>query len=149
MQSIVLGDRSGLDDDVKRMYQKNGISHILAISALHVSLVGMFIYDWLKKRIARIASACFSTFLIISYLCMTGYSASASRAVIMILVYMLADVLGRTSDMANTLGIASVILLWINPYNLINSAFGCHFLLWQELYILNPYCLMIKLFLYI
>ena len=51
MQSIVLGDRSGLDDDVKRMYQKNGISHILAISALHVSLVGMFIYDWLKKRI--------------------------------------------------------------------------------------------------
>lgn len=34
MQSIVLGDRSGLDDDVKRMYQKNGISHILAISAV-------------------------------------------------------------------------------------------------------------------
>ena len=128
MQSIVLGDRSGLDDDVKRMYQKNGISHILAISALHVSLVGMFIYDWLKKRIGRIASACFSTFLIISYLCMTGYSASASRAVIMILVYMLADVLGRTSDMANTLGIASVILLWINPYNLINSAFWLSFL---------------------
>ena len=128
MQSIVLGDRSGLDDVVKRMYQKNGISHILAISALHVSLVGMFIYDWLKKRIGRIASACFSTFLIISYLCMTGYSASASRAVIMILVYMLADVLGRTSDMANTLGIASVILLWINPYNLINSAFWLSFL---------------------
>ena len=128
MQSIVLGDRSGLDDDVKRMYQKNGISHILAISALHVSLVGMFIYDWLKKKIGRIASACFSTFLIISYLCMTGYSASASRAVIMILVYMLADVLGRTSDMANTLGIASVILLWINPYNLINSAFWLSFL---------------------
>ena len=48
--------------------------------------------------------------------------------VIMILVYMLADVLGRTSDMANTLGIASVILLWINPYNLINSAFWLSFL---------------------
>ena len=128
MQSIVLGDRSVLDDDVKRMYQKNGISHILAISALHVSLVGMFIYDWLKKRIGRIASACFSTFLIISYLCMTGYSASASRAVIMILVYMLADVLGRTSDMVNTLGIASVILLWINPYNITNSAFWLSFL---------------------
>ena len=128
MQSIVLGDRSGLDDDVKRMYQKNGISHILAISALHVSLVGMFIYDWLKKRIGRIASACFSTFLIISYLCMTGYSASASRAVIMILVYMLADVLGRTSDGANTLGIATVILLWINPYNIVNSAFWLSFL---------------------
>lgn len=54
MQSIVLGDRSGLDDDVKRMYQKNGISHILAISALHVSLVGMFIYDWLKRELGEL-----------------------------------------------------------------------------------------------
>ena len=36
MQSIVLGDRSGLDDDVKMLYQKNGISHILAISAVNV-----------------------------------------------------------------------------------------------------------------
>ena len=138
MQSIVLGDRSGLDDDVKRMYQKNGISHILAISALHVSLVGMFIYDVLKKRMGRIASACVSTFLIISYLCMTGYSASASRAVIMILVYMLADVLGRTSDMANTLGIASVILLWINPFNITNAAFWMSFLAMAGIIFIKP-----------
>lgn len=138
MQSIVLGDRSGLDDDVKRMYQKNGISHILAISALHVSLVGMFIYDVLKKKTGRIVSACLSTFLIISYLCMTGYSASASRAVIMILVYMLADVLGRTSDMANTLGIASVILLWLNPYNLTNSAFWLSFLAMAGIIFIRP-----------
>ena len=138
MQSIVLGDRSGLDDDVKRMYQKNGISHILAISALHVSLVGMFIYAVLKKRTGRVVSACLSTFLIISYLCMTGYSASASRAVIMILVYMLADVLGRTSDMANTLGIASVILLWINPYNLTNPAFWLSFLAMVGIIFIRP-----------
>lgn len=110
MQSIVLGDRSGLDDVVKRMYQKNGISHILAISALHVSLVGMFIYDWLKKRIGRIASACFSTFIIISYLCMTGYSASASRAVIMILVYMLADVL-NSAFWLSFLAVAGIIYI--------------------------------------
>ena len=68
MQSIVLGDRSGLDDDVKMLYQKNGISHILAISALHVSLVGMCIYDFLKRKTGRIVSACISTFLILSYL---------------------------------------------------------------------------------
>ena len=138
MQSIVLGDRSGLDDDVKMLYQKNGISHILAISALHVSLVGMCIYDFLKRKTGRIVSACISTFLILSYLCMTGYSASASRAVIMILVYMLADVLGRTSDGANTLGIATVILLWINPYNIVNSAFWLSFLAMSGIIFVKP-----------
>lgn len=138
MQSIVLGDRSGLDDDVKRLYQKNGISHILAISALHVSFVGMCIYDFLKRKTGRIVSACVSTLLILSYLCMTGYSASASRAVIMILVYMLADVLGRTSDGANTLGIASVILLWINPYNIINFAFWLSFLAMAGIIFVKP-----------
>lgn len=138
MQSIVLGDRSELDDDVKRLYQKNGISHILAISALHVSLVGICMYDFLKRKTGNIASACISTIFILSYLCMTGYSASASRAVIMILVYMLADVLGRTSDGANTLGIASVILLWINPYNIVNSAFWLSFLAMSGIIFIKP-----------
>ncbi len=138
MQSIVLGDRSELDDDVKMLYQKNGISHILAISALHVSLVGMCIYDFLKRKTGRIVSACISTFLILSYLCMTGYSTSASRAVIMILVYMLADVLGRTSDGANTLGIATVILIWINPYNIVNSAFWLSFLAMSGIIFVKP-----------
>ncbi|MFR2511910.1 MAG: ComEC/Rec2 family competence protein [Lachnospira eligens] len=82
------------------------------------------------------ASACFS--ILISYLCMTGYSASASRAVIMILVYMLADVLGRTSDGANTLGIATVILLWINPYNIVNSAFWLSFLAMSGIIFVKP-----------
>lgn len=69
---------------------------------------------------------------------MTGYSASASRAVIMILVYMLADVLGRTSDGANTLGIATVILLWINPYNIVNSAFWLSFLAMSGIIFVKP-----------
>lgn len=49
MRAIVLGDRSVLDDEIKELYKKNGISHILAISALHITMVGMLVYRMLKK----------------------------------------------------------------------------------------------------
>lgn len=123
MRAIVLGDKSVLDDEVKEVYKKNGISHILAISALHITMVGMSVYRLLKKFIRMIPAAVISSIIMLSYLYITGNSVSAGRAVIMILVFMLADVLGRTSDGANTLGLAVVILIIINPYYISNSGF--------------------------
>ena len=57
MRAIVLGDKSVLDDEVKEVYKKNGISHILAISALHITMVGMSVYRLLKKFIRMIPAA--------------------------------------------------------------------------------------------
>ena len=64
-----------------------------------------------------------SSVIMLFYLYITGNSVSAGRAVIMILVFMLADVLGRTSDGANTLGLAVVILIIKNPYCISNAGF--------------------------
>lgn len=47
--SIVLGDKSSLDGDIKKLYQRNGIAHLLAISGLHISLVGMALYRLLRR----------------------------------------------------------------------------------------------------
>ena len=49
VRAMVLGDRQELDTEVKEFYQKNGISHLLAISGLHISLVGAGTYRILKK----------------------------------------------------------------------------------------------------
>lgn len=138
MRAIVLGDRSVLDDEIKELYKKNGISHILAISALHITMVGMLVYRMLKKIISVIQAAVLSSVIMLFYLYITGNSVSAGRAVIMILVFMLADVLGRTSDGANTLGLAVVILIIKNPYCISNAGFLMSFLAMAGIIFVKP-----------
>ena len=40
MSAVLLGEKGGLDEEMKKLYQKNGIGHILAISGLHMSFIG-------------------------------------------------------------------------------------------------------------
>ena len=49
MQTLLLGEKEALDADVKALYQKNGIAHILSISGLHITLLGMGLYQLLKR----------------------------------------------------------------------------------------------------
>lgn len=49
MQTLLLGEKEELDAEVKALYQKNGIAHILSISGLHITLLGMGIYRLLKR----------------------------------------------------------------------------------------------------
>lgn len=50
-EAIVLGDKTNLDPELKMRYQMAGIIHILAISGLHISLLGMGLYNLLKKSV--------------------------------------------------------------------------------------------------
>ena len=50
IKAILLGVRADLDKDVYKMYQQNGIAHLLAISGLHVSLLGIGLYKLLRKK---------------------------------------------------------------------------------------------------
>ena len=52
---MVVGDREFLDAETKRLYQIGGLSHILAISGLHISVIGMALYRMLKKAGLRLA----------------------------------------------------------------------------------------------
>jgi competence protein ComEC len=118
LSAMLLGDKAELDTDIKSLYKKAGISHILAISGLHVSLLGMGLYRLLRKRLKRtqLFSALMTAFLVLSYGCMTGNAVSTRRAVIMLLIYLLADVIGRAYDLLSALGLAVIFLLWENPF---------------------------------
>lgn len=116
LSSMLLGDKSYLDDEIKDLYQVSGISHILAISGLHISVVGMAFYRLLRKRrVSYTAAFICSGALILSYAVMTGNAVSTRRAVGMFILTMLAAALGRCADMLNSLGIMVIYLLWDNP----------------------------------
>ncbi|MGN0428355.1 MAG: DNA internalization-related competence protein ComEC/Rec2 [Agathobacter sp.] len=122
--TMLLGDKSSLDREVKELYQAAGISHILSISGMHVALVGMGIYRFLRKRGIRYGKAFLIAFPVLSmYAVMTGNSVSTLRALGMLFIAMAADVFGRSYDMLNALGGVVILLLWENPFWLWYSGF--------------------------
>lgn len=116
--SIVLGDKSSLDGDIKKLYQRNGIAHLLAISGLHISLVGMALYRLLRRAgTSYVFSFAAGTLFITGYVLMTGNALSGLRALVMCLLMMYAQVLGKTYDMLSALSTAAVMFIWNNPYD--------------------------------
>lgn len=124
LETMLLGEKGALDAEIKNLYQSAGISHILAISGLHVSMVGMGLYRFLRRRRAGfLASFAVAFSALLAYASMTGNSISTRRAVGMAFLAMLAGVLGRTYDMLNSLGGMVILLLWQNPFLLWYSGF--------------------------
>lgn len=125
LSAMILGEKSGLDAEVKSLYQKAGISHILAISGLHVSLLGMGLYRILRYRLRRTywMSAATTAVVMLSYAIMTGNGVSTLRAVGMLCIYLIADILGQNYDMLSALGAMILVLLWKNPFLIGYSGF--------------------------
>lgn len=122
--AMLTGDKDELWEDVRSMYQTNGISHILAISGLHISFLGWNLYRILRKIGAGIGiSSVVSAGILLSYLVMIGSPTSAVRASVMLLIRMGADLCGRDYDMLNGLLLSAAIHVSIEPLILSDAGF--------------------------
>ena len=129
MKTMLLGEKGILDEEIKGLYQRNGIAHILAISGLHISMIGMGLYQFLRRAGLKIKlSAILASMIIVLYGMMTGFAVSAIRAIAMFLLQMLAQILGRTYDRITALAVAAVLVLVEQPLYLFHSGFQFSFL---------------------
>lgn len=123
-QAMVLGNKSNLDESLKELFTLGGISHILAISGLHVSILGRGLYKLLRGSGAGFGIAgCCASVLLVNYCIMVGNSTSTVRAVGMMLLFFLAQWIGRSYDMLNALGFMVMFLLWENVFLIENTGF--------------------------
>lgn len=129
MIAMLLGEKNMLEDDVKRLYQENGISHILAISGLHISLIGMSIF-WIfrKCRLSITTATVLTVFFIYSYGELTNFSVSTNRAVVMMVILLCAVLFGKTYDMLSAAALSAMIILIQNPLQLMSAGFLLSFL---------------------
>lgn len=124
MQSLLLGNKALLSGEIKDLYQRGGISHILAISGLHISFFGAGLYRLLKKLYFPVpAAVLLSGSLLLAYGIMTGLSPSACRAVMMFLFCLAADLLRRSYERRTALAFSAVVLILQNPLLLCQSGF--------------------------
>lgn len=124
LKAMVLGYKGELDTDIKNLYTQSGISHVLAISGLHISLIGMGIYKLLKKTgIPLPLGTGFSMAIMIFYGMLIGDSTSGIRAIFMFSLYLIGKLVGRTYDMLTATSLAGVLLLIVQPLYLYHT--GC------------------------
>ena len=130
MKTMLLGESSEIDADLKSLYQRNGISHILSISGLHISIIGIGLYKLLRKIFSSIIpSAVISCVFMFLYGLMTGFGVSSRRAVFMFSISMLANIMGRTYDILTALSLGACLILLEEPLYIYHSgfcySFGC------------------------
>ncbi|MBO6150251.1 MAG: ComEC/Rec2 family competence protein [Clostridium sp.] len=127
-RALLLGDRSGLDEDLMKLFRDNGISHILAVSGLHVSLIGLTVYEVLRLAGAGYGFSGFlSAVLLLLYGRVTGFGSSVFRAVFMLLCRMCAAIPGRGYDMLSAWGLALLLLSACSPWLIFSSGLQLSF----------------------
>lgn len=120
---MLTGDRTGISKDQKKMFQENGIAHIIAISGLHLSILGLLLFAFLRKFLSLSVSAGIVSVFIFLYGIFIDASATSLRAITMLYVRFLSLAIGRTYDSKNTLYIIAFIFLLMHPYLLFNAGF--------------------------
>lgn len=124
--AILVGNTEQIDNIQKEIFSNANLSHILAISGMHVSYIIIAINMLLKKFDKRIGYFIFIIILLF-FSIFTGGSPSVIRAVIMACLAIVSKLLYRKSDTLNNIFIACLILLIINPYYLFNLGFQLSF----------------------
>lgn len=129
LNTMLLGEKNLLDAEIKQLYRTSGISHILAISGLHISMIGMTFYRFLRKRsLGFWGAGIFAAVFMVSYGLMTGMGYSSFRAVSMFCILLLAQAVGRSYDSLNAMGFAALLILWKQPFALCDAGFQFSFI---------------------
>lgn len=130
LKAMLLGDKTEVDSDTKSLYQRNGISHIMAISGLHISMLGMAFYKTLRRMLdfvtwkgEKVLSTVVSILFVYLYGRMTGNSASAIRSMVMFGMFLVAELLIRTYDILTAMAVSALVLLLRQPYYVTQCGF--------------------------
>ena len=128
LKSLFLGEKSALSKEEKGLYQEAGIAHILAVSGLHLSLVGGTCFILLRLLGMELSYASIlSSFFVLSFALFTGSSGSTLRAMLMFFVYFFGKNLGRGQDRISSLSLSLLLLLFLQPLFLYSVGFQCSF----------------------
>ncbi len=147
MVALMLGDRSGIDKSIQEDFRNTGLMHLLAVSGLHVLIVGYSIYRLLGGVILRTGitwalaeriRAIVTLLVLVLYFLVAGQSLSILRALIMAAVFLSQHILKRRAIVLNSLGLAALVVLMLNPSDLYSIGFQLSFGAVASLVLLNP-----------
>ncbi|BDD08999.1 hypothetical protein FUAX_14310 [Fulvitalea axinellae] len=132
VHALLLGKKSELSKDTRKLFSSAGTAHLLAVSGLHVGIIYgalLFLFrSWRKQPKYRLMFLFVVLLSLLSFCLLTGMPASAARASVMFGLLAIGDYLHRDSVPLNTLCGTALIMLFINPLWLYDLGFQLSFL---------------------
>lgn len=117
-RALLLGDRSGIGYEVSTAFKLSGISHIIAVSGLHVSILFSLIHLFTAKR--RWLTALIGIPSVLLFAAIAGFTPSITRACLMQILIIVANLLDKEYDPPTSLAFAVLVMLLINPLSIIS-----------------------------
>lgn len=138
LKALIIGDRTQISDATRQRFNRAGVGHILAISGLHIGIVATvafaflhWLVGWIKPLLwrawTRKTAALLSLVPVIAYGVVAGLSPSTQRAVLMVAVFLLTFLLAKEQDSLNTLALAALVILVVDPPALFSISFQLSF----------------------
>ncbi len=129
LNALILGDRQDLSRYLLNILMNLGTIHIIAISGFNVGIVAFIILLILKIiKILRKPRYIFTILLLVVYCILTGASPPVVRATVMGVVFLCAYFFKREVNIYNSLSIATLIILAVNPWQIFEISFQLSFL---------------------
>ena len=126
-RGLLLGDKTGIDYETSTAFKISGVSHIIAVSGLHLSILFGLVYLITGRR--RVLTAAVGIPIVLIFMAIAGFTPSVTRAGIMQILVMLAMLLDREYDPPTSLAFAALTMLAINPLVITSVSFqlsmGC------------------------
>ncbi len=147
LKALLIGDQAEISKPIKQSFQKTGLTHVLAISGLHVMLVGLVVYQLLRPVFVRLGlswkqgerlRAIITLLVLLIYMMIAGAKASVVRAVLMATFMIVGALFQRPVSLVNTLSAAALVLLVYRPLYIFDIGFQLSFAAVLSIVLLAP-----------
>ena len=139
LRALIIGDRSGIDEALRQRFALTGMAHLLVISGLHLGIVAGAVFFAMRFLLWRIAPALMvrgyagkiaattAALAAIGYSTIAGGHVSTTRALVMVLAYMGAIVIGRSREFMASLVLAALVICLVMPGSTADVGFQLSF----------------------
>ena len=118
LRAMVLGDSGGVSEEDMSRFRQLGVSHILVVSGLHMTILAGFMQFLLCRfPIRKAVRNALTALVLVLFLALSGFQPSACRGAAMYGVLLLADSTGRRADSLNSLGLAALLVCLFAPFS--------------------------------
>lgn len=122
--ALLLGNRTLISDEIRFDFNRCGVSHLLALSGMHFTIIMGAVEVLLKKlRVSKLIRCPLLCATSLFYLALTGFALSACRAVIMLIVVYISHMISADSDTLTALGISGALIIMLSPSTVLDCGF--------------------------
>lgn len=126
LRGLLLADRGEVDLQTRKEFSQAGVIHVLAVSGLHMSFIA-FLFSLLLTRLGRLKRDIGTIIGILLFLALTGFVTTATRAGIMIILFLAGRILQKDPYPVHTVFVAAFLILLWNPFEIYTAGFQLSF----------------------